>query len=103
MGRRKKIDIPAVFPPSGWNQPCPMGGLCIDSGNPNDCQVNRFCVPFQHPQNKRGFDALPDRFAVRIGDEPAVCFKNENQVKFYLTDLPYGDLQRVQIIPLSGH
>jgi hypothetical protein len=83
--------------PSGWKKPCPMGGLCIDPGNPTDCEANRRCFSFQSVEDKSAFDAQPDRYAVSFPELPTVLFKTKTQVDFFLTDLPL-ELKEVAIV-----
>ena len=63
---------------------CPYGGHCIDPGNPSDCAVNNVCFNFKSAEERQEFDKLPDKFETETG----LKFKNETQLKFFLTDFP---------------
>lgn len=67
---------------------CPYGGNCIDPGSPSDCEANSACVNFSSVEERKEFDALPDQYYFRYAQGGEVSFKNENQLKFLLTDLP---------------
>lgn len=64
---------------------CPYGGRCIDPGNPSDCVINNACFNFNSAEERQKFDALPDKFETETG----LKFKNETQLRFYLTDYPH--------------
>lgn len=64
---------------------CQFGGNCIDPGNPSDCEVNSCCVNFKSIEEKLAFDALPNLFVVS-SQGLELKFKNQNQLKFFLTD-----------------
>jgi hypothetical protein len=66
---------------------CPFGNLCIDPGNPSDCEVNNRCINFSSDDEKKEFDGLPDLIILRqVGLE--IRFKTRNQLKFFLADHP---------------
>jgi hypothetical protein len=66
---------------------CPYGGTCIDPGSPSDCYANDRCVNFSSAKERAEFDRLPDRYYFKFKEGGVVKFKNENQLKFLLTDL----------------
>lgn len=69
---------------------CPYGGPCIDPGYPSDCLANSHCVSFSSVEERQQFDAQPDKYYFRYdGDKnQELRFKNKNQLRFLLTDLP---------------
>jgi len=67
---------------------CPYGGKCVDPGSPSDCQINGDCVSFSSTEERQAFDALPDQYYFRYPGGREVRFKNKNQLRFLLTDLP---------------
>lgn len=76
---------------------CPYGGICIDPGDPGDCEVNSTCFNFKSKQEKADFDALPDKYEVTLG-MISVRFKNSTQVEFYLRDCRNRHLAVVRLL-----
>jgi hypothetical protein len=67
---------------------CPYGGSCIDPGSPSDCYANDRCVNFTSVDERKAFDAQPDKFYFRYAEGGEIRLKNENQLRFLLADLP---------------
>jgi hypothetical protein len=78
---------------------CPYGGNCIDPGYPSDCEINSKCVNFKSQAEKEKFNELPDKYFFSYGNNQfdgegeieernVVAFKTENQLRFFLADLP---------------
>lgn len=80
---------------------CFHGGFCIDPGNPGDCQVNQRCISFNNAEEKALFDAKPDKYLLAY-DNTTIGFKNEVQVKFFLTDFPRWWEAQVYVVAIDG-
>jgi hypothetical protein len=79
----------------------PHGGYCIDPGDPSDCAANSQCMEFISEAAKAEFDAQPDRFRVEVEGCPRKLFKTQNQVDFYIRDLPHRLKSKVKVMSLA--
>lgn len=61
---------------------CPFTGdyLCIDRGDPTDCEINHTCL-FENEEVREEFEKLPDRYEFN-GEK----FKNKWQLNSYIRD-----------------
>jgi hypothetical protein len=70
-----------------------FGFSCIDPGYPTDCEVNNNCE-FKSQKERQEFEDLPNKFYFKMGDNYIQYFKNEVQLRFCLTDLPHGEIEK---------